>query len=84
MEAIYGNDGNPLNGLIADDVFDLLESHNLLNEKGVRDYQIRKRFRQMRKQEIPAYDAIENLREDFPYLQFDTIRKIVYKLNGKR
>lgn len=76
-------DFNPLSGLIDDEVYELLESHNLLNEKSVRDFQIRKRFRRMRNQNVPAYDAIETLREDYPYLQFDTIRKIVYKLNGR-
>ena len=75
---------NPLSGLIEDDIYELLDTHNLLNEKGVRDYQIRKRFREMRGEDIPAYDAIESLRDEYPYLQFDTIRKIVYKLNGKR
>ena len=83
MEAVNVNGVNPLAGLIDDEVYDLLESHNLLNEKSVRDYQIRKRFRRMRKQDVPAYDAIETLREDYPYLQFDTIRKIVYKLNRR-
>ena len=75
---------NPLAGLIPDDVYDVLDSHNLLSEKGVRDYQIRQKFRALRRQNVAAYDAIEELREDYPYLQFDTIRKIVYKLNGKR
>ena len=84
MEVVNGHEQNPLAGLIGDDVYALLESHNLLNEKGVRDYQIRKRFREMRSVDVPAYDAIESLREEYPYLQFDTIRKIVYKLNGKR
>ena len=84
MQVANGTVHNPLAGLIGDDVYELLESHNLLNEKGVRDYQIRKRFREMRSDDVPAYDAIESLREEYPYLQFDTIRKIVYKLNGKR
>lgn len=84
MEAINGIDLNPLAGLIEDDVYQVLDTHNLLNEKGVRDYQIRCRFREMRSDNVPAYDAIEMLREEYPYLQFDTIRKIVYKLNGKR
>ena len=83
MEAVDVNGVNPLAGLIDDDVYDVLDAHNLLNEKSVRDYQIRKRFRRMRKQNVPAYDAIESLREDYPYLQFDTIRKIVYKLNRR-
>ena len=84
MEVANGTVHNPLSGLIGDDVYELLETHNLLNEKGVRDYQIRKRFREMRSEDVPAYDAIESLRDEYPYLQFDTIRKIVYKLNGKR
>ncbi len=83
MEAIYNGNENPLSGLIGDEVYEVLETHNLLNEKGVRDYLIRRRFRQMREEEIPAYDAIEYLREEYPYLQFDTIRKIVYKLNKR-
>jgi hypothetical protein len=84
-----GNDlnnplANPLDGLIPDEVYEVLEEHRLLSEKGVRDYQIRQKFRIYRDGNVPAYDAIENLREEYPYLQFDTIRKIVYKLNGKR
>jgi len=75
---------NPLDGLISNDIYDVLDNHNLLSEKGVRDYQIRNAFRIMRRQNVPAYDAIEMLREEYPYLQFDTIRKIVYKLNGNR
>lgn len=85
MEVINGTSAsNPLAGLIGDEVYEILDSHNLLNEKGIRDYKIRQRFREMRAQDVPAYDAIESLREEHPYLQFDTIRKIVYKLNGKR
>ena len=74
---------NPLAELIADDVYAILEQHSLLSEKGIRDYKIRQEFRSLRRDDIPAYDAIEILREDYPYLQFDTIRKIVYKLNKR-
>ena len=77
-------DQNPLSDLISDDVFATLEHHNLLSEKGIRDYQIRMKFRSLRDQEVPACDAIEQLREEYPYLQFDTVRKIVYKLNGRK
>ena len=75
---------NPLEGLIADETYETLVHHNLLSEKGVRDYQIRRQFRSMRVNNVPAYAAIEQLREDYPYLQFDTIRKIVYRLNSIR
>ena len=76
-------DQNPLGDLVPADVYHLLEQHNLLNEKGVRDYQIRQQFRTMRDQNVPAYEAIEELREQHPYLQFDTIRKIVYGLRRR-
>ena len=75
---------NPLEGLISEVVFSILDDNNLLSEKGVRDYQIRKSFRTMRLNNVAAFDAIEMLRDEYPYLQFDTIRKIVYKLNGVR
>ena len=78
------NVANPLSDLITDDVYELLEHHNLLSEKGIRDYQIRMKFRALRDNNIPACDAIEQLREEYPYLQFDTVRKIVYKLNGRK
>lgn len=81
--SISYDNANPLAGLISDDVYDLLETHNLLNEKSVRDFQIRRKFRYMREEDVPAYDAIEQLRDEYPYLQFDTIRKIVYKLNKR-
>lgn len=84
MQATSDTGQNPLEGLISEDLYQTLEDHNLLSEKGVRDYQIRKAFKMMRSQDVPAYDAIEMLREEYPYLQFDTIRKIVYRLNGNR
>ena len=74
---------NPLSGLVDIDVYAVLDQHNLLNEKGVRDYQIRRQFQEMRRENVPAYEAIEALREQHPYLQFDTIRKIVYGLRRR-
>ena len=68
---------NPLAELIDDETYALLESHGLLYEKALRDYQIRKTYREFRKR-MPSADAIEKLRETHPYLQHDTIRKIIY------
>lgn len=70
---------NPLAGLIPDEMYDLLERHHLLSEKGVRDFEIRARFRALRDEHMPAGDAIEQIRDEHPYLQWDTIRKIVYR-----
>jgi hypothetical protein len=71
---------NPLSELISDEIFNLLSSKGLFNEKSLRDYQIRKRFKNLRNDNINASDAIDLLRKDYPYLQFDTLRKIVYHI----
>jgi len=71
---------NPLSELISDETFNLLNSKGLLNEKSLRDYQIRKKFKKLRKNKVNASDAIDTLRNDYPYLQFDTLRKIVYHI----
>ena len=69
---------NPLSDLISDDIFELLFSRGLIHERAVRDYRIRTKFKSLRAQKIRTGDAIDSLREEYPYLQFDTIRKIVH------
>lgn len=69
---------NPIAELISDDIYQILDSRGLINHKSVRDYQIRKKFRELRDEKVSAGDAIETIRQDYPYLQFDSIRKIIY------
>lgn len=69
---------NPLSELISDEIYNILDSRGLINKKSVRDYMIRKRFESLRNQHISAGDAIENIQQEYPYLQFDSIRKIIY------
>jgi hypothetical protein len=69
---------NPLSDLVSDDIFELLFSRGLIHERAVRDYRIRMKFKALRAQKIRTGDAIDSLREEYPYLQFDTIRKIVH------
>lgn len=71
---------NPLSDLINDNTYSILYNRGLINEKSVRDYQIKRRFREMRNEKVSATNAIDQLRELHPYLQFDTIRKIVYQI----
>lgn len=71
---------NPLSDLISNEIYDLLDSRGLINEKSVRDYQIRKKFKSLRADKVSTGEAIDYLREEYPYLQFDTIRKIVYQI----
>ncbi|MGB5847630.1 MAG: hypothetical protein WBH40_04020 [Ignavibacteriaceae bacterium] len=81
MKEVIAKIDNPLSDLISDEIYDLLDSHGLIDEKAVRDYQIRKRFKLLRATKVSAGDAIDTIREDYPYLQFDTIRKIVYQIS---
>ncbi|MCZ6703917.1 MAG: hypothetical protein O6940_12875 [Ignavibacteria bacterium] len=81
MKEIIAKIENPLSDLISDEIYDLLDTHGLIDEKAVRDYQIRKKFKQLRAGKVSAGDAIDTIREDYPYLQFDTIRKIVYQIS---
>ncbi len=81
MNTLKARMDNPLSDLISDDIYDLLNSHQLIDEKAVRDYHIRKKFKQMRAEKVSAGDAIDTIREQYPYLQFDTIRKIVYQIS---
>ena len=71
---------NPLSDLINDTTYSMLYNKGLINEKSVRDYQIKRKFREMRNEKVSATNAIDQLRELHPYLQFDTIRKIVYQI----
>jgi hypothetical protein len=72
---------NPVPDLIPDELYQLLHSNDLINEKGVRDYIIRRAFKAMREQhELKSSEALERLQAVYPYLQVDTIRKIIYRI----
>ncbi|MCB0744204.1 MAG: hypothetical protein H6613_05120 [Ignavibacteriales bacterium] len=71
---------NPLAEFISDETFSLLTSKGLINEKSLRDYKIRKQFKSLRSNNINASAAIDIIRSEHPYLQFDTVRKIVYDI----
>ena len=69
---------NPLKHHLSDDVYQFLLENNLLREKGIRDYYIRKKFNTL-KNEHPTHRIIEMIQEDYPYLQYETVRKIIYQ-----
>ncbi|PID57461.1 MAG: hypothetical protein CR986_08965 [Ignavibacteriae bacterium] len=78
---LYAKDvNNPLSDLISDDIFNKLYNKGLLNKKSIRNYEIRKKYKKLRNKKISANEAISTLRDDFPHLQFDTVRKIVYNI----
>lgn len=80
MKTITSKAENPLSDLIDDKIYELLSSKGLIDEKSVRDYQIHRKFKELRNIKLSVTDAIETIREEYPYLQFDTIRKIIYQI----
>jgi hypothetical protein len=78
VEVLEREFANPIPDLISDEIFYLLKDKNLINEKNLRDYQIKKKFRELRNKSLSSTEAIESIRQDYPYLQFDSIRKIIY------
>jgi hypothetical protein len=69
--------GNPLRNIITDEQFQFLMDKGFLNERAVRDFYIRKKFYKLKRRHSPK-KIISELREEFPYLSLETIRKIVY------
>ncbi len=80
MEEIkpHQSEENPLSDLISNEIYYLLSSKGFFNETSLRDRLIRKRFKTLRMKKYRVSDAIDIIREDYPYLQFETIRKIVH------
>ena len=77
----FDENSNPISELISDDVYFILSKKGLINIKSVRDFIIRRRFISLRANNISPGEAIETVCKEYSYLQYDTIRKIVY--NGK-
>ena len=69
---------NPLSDFISDEIFDLLNAQRLLSDTPIRDYLIRKQFRQLRSRKVCALEAMHAVQDIYQYLQVDSIRKIVY------
>lgn len=42
--------------------------------------EIKRKYLQLRDTGIPATDAIDLVLQEYPYLQYDTLRKIIYSV----
>ena len=71
---------NPICQIVSDELYSKLVSLNLLNQKVIRDFQIKRRYLELRHRGFRSADAIEAVLDEFPYLQFDTVRKIIYSV----
>jgi len=72
---------NPLGELLTDDLYELMLMNDLINEKGLRDFLIRKTYQKIREEyQLSRSEALDHLQKCYPYLQPDSLRKIVYKI----
>jgi hypothetical protein len=79
--ALRPGEPNPVKELIPDEVFQLLRTHDLISEMGIRNYVIRQQYHAIREaSSLTTAQAMLKIQEIYPYLQLDTIRKIVYRI----
>lgn len=71
---------NPICQIVSDELYSTLVKLNLLNQKVIRDFQIKRRYQELRKSGLRSAEAIDGILEEYPYLQFDTVRKIIYSV----
>lgn len=71
---------NPIHQIVSDDLYLTLDKLNLLNKKVLRDFQIKRRYQQLRESGKRSAEAIDKILDEYPYLQFDTVRKIIYSV----
>ncbi|HOL80358.1 MAG TPA: hypothetical protein PLP99_01170 [Ignavibacteriales bacterium] len=69
---------NYINDIIPDKIFNKLNELELLDYKRVRDYYLRKKFNELKKIHGSSC-TIELLVKEFPDLQPETIKKIIYQ-----
>ena len=69
---------NPMHPIVSDELFNTLCQLNLLNKKKIRDFEIKRYYRHLRDTGIRSGEAIDRILDHYPYLQFDTVRKIIY------
>jgi hypothetical protein len=73
---------NPIGEIISDELFEQLKRYDLINIKGLRDFTIKHTYQKLRDEyRCSRIEAIRYIVESYPYLQVDTVRKIVYRVN---
>ena len=77
----YSESANPLSEFVPDALFADLLKHDLINPKSLRDFIIRRTYQRMREElHLSRRKAIQSLQKEYPYLQQDTLLKIVYRI----
>jgi len=71
---------NPIRQILPDELFSTLLELNLINRKVLRDFEIKREYKDLRTEGLKSCEAIFELLDRYPYLQFDTVRKIIYSV----
>ena len=71
---------NPIRQILPDNLFSMLLDLNLINRKVLRDFEIKREYKRLRLQNLKSSEAIDAILDKYPYLQFDTVRKIIYSI----
>jgi hypothetical protein len=71
---------NPIYQIVSDELYTTLLQLNLLNKKVLRDFEIKRKYLELRRSGLKSADAIDHILEEHMYLQFDTVRKIIYSV----
>jgi len=71
---------NPIRQILPDELFSMLLELNLINRKVLRDFEIKRTYKRMRKDGLKSAEAIEEILNLYGYLQYDTVRKIIYSI----
>ena len=71
---------NPIQNILSDDTYSTLLEMGLLNKKAIRDIEIKRWFLSLRSTGVSSAEAIETILDHYHYLQFDTLRKIIYSV----
>jgi hypothetical protein len=71
---------NPIRQILPDDLFRTLLDLGLINRKVLRDFEIKRKYKALRRQGLKSTEAIDAILALYPYLQFDTVRKIIYSI----
>lgn len=74
------NNKNTLPEILTDSEFNNLMKFRLLNKTAIRDYKIRKKYQELRK-EYSRQESYQMISLEYPMLSPDSIRKIIYKQN---
>lgn len=69
---------NIISDIVDDATFKKLFDSRLLDAISLRNYAIRKQYRRLREKNMPSPSCLELIQQEYPYLNFDSLKRIVY------